>query len=75
MPTCYVRVALAHQSKLDELRLSVQAGVAALDHGDYTEVDDADLDACLDDIATSAAGDDGVSRAGTAPSPASERRD
>lgn len=36
--------------KLDRLRLSIKAGVAALDRGDYTDVDDADLDAWLDDL-------------------------
>jgi antitoxin ParD1/3/4 len=36
--------------KLDRLRLSIQAGIAALERGDYTEVDDADLDAHLDDL-------------------------
>jgi len=36
--------------KLEKLRLSIQAGVAALERGDYTEVDDADLDAYLDDL-------------------------
>jgi antitoxin ParD1/3/4 len=37
--------------KLDRLRLSIEAGVAALDRGDYTEVADADLDAALDHLA------------------------
>ena len=37
--------------KLDRLRLSIKAGVAALDRGDYTEVEDTDLDAYLDDLA------------------------
>jgi antitoxin ParD1/3/4 len=37
--------------KLDELRSSIEAGVAALDRGDYTDVDDADLDAFLDSLA------------------------
>jgi antitoxin ParD1/3/4 len=37
--------------KLDRLRLSIKAGVAALDRGDYTEVEDADLDTYLDDLA------------------------
>jgi antitoxin ParD1/3/4 len=39
--------------KLDRLRLSIKAGIAALDRGEYTEVDDADLDAYLDDLAVS----------------------
>ncbi|ADP72058.1 addiction module antidote protein, CC2985 family [Rhodomicrobium vannielii ATCC 17100] len=39
--------------KLDKLRLSIQAGVAALERGEYDEVDDADLDAYLDDLAAS----------------------
>jgi antitoxin ParD1/3/4 len=38
--------------KLDRLRLAVKAGVDALDRGDYTEVEDADLDAFLDELAT-----------------------
>jgi antitoxin ParD1/3/4 len=37
--------------KLDKLRLSIRQGVAALDRGDYTEVEDGDLDAYLDDLA------------------------
>jgi antitoxin ParD1/3/4 len=39
--------------KLDKLRVAIQQGVAALDRGDYTEVEDEDLDAYLDDLATS----------------------
>lgn len=37
--------------KLDRLRLLIKQGVAALDRGDYAEVEDADLDAALDDLA------------------------
>jgi antitoxin ParD1/3/4 len=37
--------------KLERLRLSIKAGVAALDRGEYDEVEDADLDAYLDDLA------------------------
>jgi antitoxin ParD1/3/4 len=37
--------------KLDKLRLSIKVGVAALDRGEYTEVEDTDLDAYLDDLA------------------------
>jgi len=37
--------------KLDKLRLSIRAGVAALDRGAYTEVDEEDLDAYLDNLA------------------------
>jgi antitoxin ParD1/3/4 len=40
--------------KLDRLRLAINQGVAALDRGDYTEVDDEDLDAYLDDLAAPA---------------------
>jgi hypothetical protein len=36
---------------LDRLRLSVRQGIAALDRGDYTEVEDEELDAYLDDLA------------------------
>jgi antitoxin ParD1/3/4 len=39
--------------KLDRLRVLIGQGVAALDRGDYTEVEDEDLDAFLDDLATS----------------------
>jgi antitoxin ParD1/3/4 len=39
--------------KLEKLRLAIQQGVAALDRGDYTEVEDEDLDAFLDELATS----------------------
>ena len=34
--------------KLEILRAQVKAGLDALERGDYTEVDDADLDAALD---------------------------
>jgi len=37
--------------KLDRLRLSIKQGVAALDRGDYTEVENEDLDAHLDGLA------------------------
>ncbi|MDQ0471337.1 type II toxin-antitoxin system ParD family antitoxin [Labrys wisconsinensis] len=37
--------------KLDRLRLSIRAGVEALDRGDYIEVEDANLDAYLDSLA------------------------
>ena len=37
--------------KLDKLRLSIQGGVAALDRGEYAEVEDEDLDAYLDNLA------------------------
>ncbi len=36
--------------KLDSLRLSIKAGVAALERGDYTDVEDNDLDAYLDGL-------------------------
>ena len=39
--------------KLDKLRLAIQQGIAALDRGDYTEVEDEDLDAFLDELAES----------------------
>jgi antitoxin ParD1/3/4 len=39
--------------KLEKLRLAIQQGVAALDRGDYTEVEDEDLDAFRDELATS----------------------
>ncbi|NJO54520.1 MAG: type II toxin-antitoxin system ParD family antitoxin [Bacteroidales bacterium] len=37
--------------KLERLRLSIKAGVAALDRGEHDEVEDADLDAYLDGLA------------------------
>jgi antitoxin ParD1/3/4 len=40
--------------KLDKLRISIKQGVAALDRGDYTEVEDEHLDSFLDDLAVSA---------------------
>lgn len=40
--------------KLDKLRLSIKAGVAAFERGEYDEVDDADLDTYLDDLAAPA---------------------
>jgi len=39
--------------KLDKLRLVIKQGVAALGRGDYTEVEDEDLDAYLDELAAS----------------------
>ena len=38
--------------KLDLLRAQIKAGIDALDRGAYTEIDDADLDAALDDLAS-----------------------
>jgi antitoxin ParD1/3/4 len=37
--------------KLDRLRISIKQGVAALERGGYSEVEDEDLDAYLDDLA------------------------
>ena len=39
--------------KIERLRQAIDAGTAALDRGDYTEVEDEDLDAFLDDLAAS----------------------
>lgn len=36
---------------LDRLRLSIRAGVDALERGEYSDVEDADLDAFLDGLA------------------------
>ncbi|HET7411459.1 MAG TPA: hypothetical protein VFJ18_02255 [Pararhizobium sp.] len=36
--------------ELDKLRLSINAGVAAVDSGDYTDIDNADLDARFGDL-------------------------
>lgn len=41
--------------ELDRLRLNIKAGVAALDRGEYSEVEDADLDGYLDGLAAPAA--------------------
>jgi antitoxin ParD1/3/4 len=38
--------------KLTALRKMIRTGAAALDRGDFTEVNDADLDAALDKLAT-----------------------
>ncbi len=40
--------------KLDRLRVSIQQGIAALDRGEFTEVEDEDLEAYLDDLDVSA---------------------
>ena len=37
--------------KLEKLRLAIQQGVAALDRGDYTEVEDEDLEVWLNRLA------------------------
>jgi antitoxin ParD1/3/4 len=39
--------------KLDKLRVAIQQGVAALDRGEFTEVEDEDLDAYLDKLGSS----------------------
>jgi antitoxin ParD1/3/4 len=38
--------------KLEKLRVAIKQGLAALDRGDYTEVEDEDLDTYLDDLVT-----------------------
>ncbi len=38
--------------KLTALRKRIRAGAEALDRGDFTEIDDADLDAALDKLAS-----------------------
>ncbi len=43
----------ADELKLDFLRTQVKAGLHALDRGEFTEVDDAGLDATLDRLSTS----------------------
>jgi antitoxin ParD1/3/4 len=40
--------------KLDRLRVAIEQGIAALDRGEYTEVEDEDLDAYLDELAAPA---------------------
>jgi len=40
--------------KLNRLRVSIQQGIAALDRGEFTEVEDEDLEAYLDDLDVSA---------------------
>lgn len=42
----------ADELKLELLRTRIAAGLDALDRGAFAEVDDADLDAVLDDLAT-----------------------
>jgi hypothetical protein len=41
--------------KVERLRLLIKEGINAIDRGDYTEVDDKDLDAYLDSLAEEAA--------------------
>ena len=36
--------------KLDKLRIAIAQGIAELDRGDYTEVEDENLDAYLDEL-------------------------
>jgi antitoxin ParD1/3/4 len=38
--------------KLEKLRLAIHQGVVALDRGEYTEVEEEDLDTFLDELAT-----------------------
>jgi len=40
--------------KLEKPRVAIQQGVAALDGGEFTEVEDEDVDAYLDDLTSSA---------------------
>lgn len=42
--------------RLERLRSSIKAGVAALDRGEWTDVEDGDLDAYLDGLAASPSG-------------------
>jgi antitoxin ParD1/3/4 len=44
----------AEQDLLHTLRAQLRAGTDALDRGDFTEFDDADLDAYLDGLAETA---------------------
>jgi antitoxin ParD1/3/4 len=39
--------------RLEKLRLAIKQGLAALDRGEYAEVEDENLDAYLDELATS----------------------
>jgi len=39
-----------HALELDRLRLSIEAGVAAIERGDYVDVDDRDLDDYIDGL-------------------------
>jgi antitoxin ParD1/3/4 len=39
--------------RLEQLRVAIDQGIAALERGDYTEVDDSELDAYLDELAAS----------------------
>lgn len=43
------------EHKLELLRAQVQAGIDALDRGEFTEIADVDLEAALDDLATTGA--------------------
>ncbi|WP_290542319.1 type II toxin-antitoxin system ParD family antitoxin [Aestuariivirga sp.] len=45
----------ADELKLERLRQSITAGVAALDRGEYEDVEDEDLNTFLDGLATPAA--------------------
>lgn len=45
----------ADELKLDVLRTQLKVGLDALDRGAFTEVDEADLDATLDALASSSA--------------------
>lgn len=38
--------------RLDKLRVAIKQGMAALKRGEFTDVEDKDLDARLDDLAT-----------------------
>jgi antitoxin ParD1/3/4 len=40
--------------RLDKLRIAIERGIAALDRGESTEVEDKDLDATLDELAAPA---------------------
>ena len=39
-----------HSTSIEELRALIAAGLDALERGEFTEVDDADLDAFLDSL-------------------------
>jgi antitoxin ParD1/3/4 len=40
--------------KIRALRVEIEAGVEALERGEFTEIDDADLDRYLEDLAANA---------------------
>jgi hypothetical protein len=57
MPTRDINLPPEHDAFVQQmvLRTQIKAGLQAIDRGAFTDIDDADLDAALDELATPSA--------------------